>query len=219
METFETFCKNKQLETKPVDNNLQSKKGFFRTRMNKDNFWNLSFLISIISSVGCAELIAKFFTNTLVLPFTIPTFLLSIYFCSHFNPVTFDKDSFISKTGLSFKQKDFWLPQSLIAIAILNIAFIVFPFFLLEGKILFTLLITNIVGWFLLVPVLYCILKNIPIAVFFKKEAWVGDYSYSEVRKPPPHHQFSQDASQLQSPYNIVNNPMHRHLAQNRKYR
>ena len=36
------------------------------------------------------------------------------------------------------------------------------------------------VFWF--IPALYCILRNLPIAVYFKKEAWIGDGTVSSCK-------------------------------------
>ena len=77
----------------------------------------------------------------------------------------------------------------------------------------------------ILIPTLYCILKNFPIATYFKKETWIADgtqRSYGSSRdsaRGTEHGPFSRHISQINSPYNKRYNPSHSYLATNIYYR
>ncbi len=138
---------------------------FIKNRLNKDNLWNLVFFIGITVIVGISELLAKNISAGLVLPLTIPSFIISTY--------CFTKIAKLKQSDKHFKQSNPIFGQTLIFLSIMVVTFIVFPFFLLDGKIFMELLISNIVAWFLIIPTLYCISSNFPISVYFHKNAWV----------------------------------------------
>lgn len=156
-----------KLENTPII----AKQGFIRSRMNKDNLFNLLFWVLVVAVTGTAELLLKMIFFVLVLPLALTVFLLAVYLVAKLNPVTFENDLYTSKSGRSFKQGSFWKGQYLMFLAIANFIAI-FAFFILKGIALLVPFVTTFTGGILLIPILYCILKNIPVTVYFKKEAW-----------------------------------------------
>ena len=168
MEDFTEFTEfaesHKAAKALEIQSVATEQTGFIASRLNKDNFWNLVFFVGTIGLVGVSELIARGIDRSLVLPITVPVIILSIYLFSN-----------LLKKAQSSKELvegQFIFGQTLLAVSILNVAFIAFPFFFLEGKIILKLLITNIVAWFISISTLYCIIKNLPLGFYFGKNAW-----------------------------------------------
>ena len=138
MEDFATFCKtekhNKAIE---LQNLAKPQTSFIASRLNKDNFWNIVFFVGIVGIVGSSEYIARNIDRSLVLPITIPVIISISYILARFmNKV---------QSNQKLEKDKFIFGQTLLAISILTVAFVAFPFFFLEGKIVLKLLITNII--------------------------------------------------------------------------
>lgn len=65
-----------------------------------------------------------------------------------------------------------------------------------------------------LLPVLYCIFRNLPISVYFKKEAWVGNgkTTYGSIGSSNPFHNTDVNTNNNRS---IVTDPSYRYLSCN----
>ena len=148
---------------------------FINNRLNKDNFWNVMFFATFFAGLLLGNMIPQ--------PFGGIVFWLSpvaaVFLVKHNTQLTFDKKTLefttsqgnkVQKAGLMF----FWL---LFASFFLSAG--------LTGLISKTTDINLFFFFFTLFPALYCILRNFPIAVYFKKEAWVGNgaKSYSSVNR------------------------------------
>ena len=153
-------------EVKQLELNIpnQPKKGFIASRMNKDNFWNLMYWLGMFLGFGSASFIAQPISGIIcwIAIIGMP------YLVKRNTDITFDKmeqgvpmfivngNKRVNATGIGFV--GLLVVSFFIAVLITRVDSI--PVFFL-------------VLWF--TPALYCILRNIPIAVYFKKEAWVGD--------------------------------------------
>jgi hypothetical protein len=166
-------------EVKQLELNIpnQPKAGFIASRMNKDNFWNLLYFVGMFSGISIA-----FITKFMILSWI--TIIGFIWLVKRNADVTFDKmeqgtpifiingNKRVNVTGIGFIGLlivSFGLVVGLLAL----IRFIVSDIL----KISDIPIVLTIMSMSLLVslPALYCILRNLPIAVYFKKEAWVGD--------------------------------------------
>ena len=166
-------------EVKQLELNIpnQPKASFIASRMNKDNFWNLLYFVGMFSGISIA-----FITKFMILSWI--TIIGFIWLVKRNADVTFDKmeqgtptfiingNKRVNVTGIGFIGLlivSFGLVVGLLAL----IRFIVSDIL----KISDIPIVLTIMSMSLLVslPALYCILRNLPIAVYFKKEAWVGD--------------------------------------------
>jgi len=153
-------------EVKQLELNIpnQPKVGFIASRMNKDNFWNLVYFVGMFIGFASAALIDKQPISGII---GVVTLIGIPYLVKRNSNITFDKieqgapmfiingNKRVNATGIGF-------------IALLVTSFLITAIIRTESKLTFFLFF-----WF--VPALYCILRNLPIAVYFKKEAWVGD--------------------------------------------
>lgn len=194
---------------------------FLQSRLNKDNFWNLVFFVLTVLGWKLA-----FFLNDKYLSFITAwsTILLVPYIVKKNSNITFDKEKlqFLNRNNevLNDRAPNFFL------LVILTIGLTAWVGLLSDGASRTSSfnIYSAIFGIIpVLVPTMYCILKNFPIAVYFKKETYIGDGtarsysgSYSEHRK---HNQFSRDISQINSPYNRMHNPINNYSAMNSYHR
>jgi hypothetical protein len=177
MEDFSTFCKteahNKAIK---LQNAAKPQTGFIASRLNKDNFWNLVFAL-LLFLAWTAGLIIPQPLGGIIFWLTFPCAVLLIKYTS---VLTFDKEQLkfttsqgrqIQKLGVSFI---FLLITSFFLSA--GIAGVINEWVNMtsttSGQLLFALL-------FSFCPSLYCILRNFPISVYFKKEAWITDQNGS----------------------------------------
>jgi len=158
-------------EVKQLELNIpnQPKTGFIASRMNKDNFWNLMFWLGMFLGFSSAAFIDKQPISGII---GVVTLFGMPYLVKRNTDVSFDKleqgspmfiingNKRVSATGIGFVSL---LVVSLPITAVLTGA---------HSKIAILF-----VFWF--IPTLYCILRKLPIAVYFKKEAWVGDGTVS----------------------------------------
>jgi hypothetical protein len=161
-------------------------RSFIKARLNKDNFWNLMFCLLMFVGVTIA-----FATDTMILSWI--TIIGVVCLVKRNSEITFNKDNleFVINGNKRIKTsgKEFIL-----------LMFVSFGFMALIGLILDSLtiddspiLLAAMMGLLIFLPVLYCILRNLPIAVYFKKEAWITEggtesYSSSEDWRNSQHH-------------------------------
>ncbi len=161
-------------------------RSFIKARLNKDNFWNLMFCLLMFAGVAIA-----FATDTMILSWI--TIIGVVWLVKRKSEITFNKDNleFVINGNKRIKTsgKEFIL-----------LMFVSFGFMALIGLILDSLtiedspiLLAAMMGLLIFLPVLYCILRNLPIAVYFKKEAWITEggaesYSSSEGWRNSQHH-------------------------------
>jgi hypothetical protein len=157
-------------EVKQLELNIpkQPKVGFIASRMNKHNLWNLMFWLGMFIGFASATFIDKQPISGII---GVVTLFGIPYLVKRNTDVSFDKleqgapmfiingNKRVNATGIGF-------------VALLVTSFLITAIIRTESKLTFFLFF-----WF--IPALYCILKNLPIAVYFKKEAWVGDGTVS----------------------------------------
>ena len=193
-------------EVKQLELNIpnQPKTGFIASRMNKDNFWNLMFWLGMFLGFASATLIDKQPISGII---GVVTLFGMPYLVKRNADITFDKmeqgapmfiingNKIVNATGIGFVAL---LVVSLPITAVLTGA---------KSK-----LAILFVFWF--IPTLYCILRNLPIAVYFKKEAWVGDGTVSCSSNSRDRHHFSTTKTHSRKE-SIVTSPRYRYLSCN----
>ena len=147
-------------------------RNFIKARLNKDNFWNLVFLFILVGGVGVA-----FVTNIRILSwFAIAG---SIWFAKRNSSIFFDKDKleFVINNNKRVKASG----AEFVVLMFASFGFMAIIGFILDGlKINHSpLLLAVMMSLLVLFPVLYCILRNLPIGIYFKKEAWSTDKNNS----------------------------------------
>ncbi|WP_323739016.1 hypothetical protein [Candidatus Trichorickettsia mobilis] len=161
-------------------------RSFIKARLNKDNFWNLMFFLGMFIGVAIA-----FATDTMILSWV--TIVGVIWLVKINSDITFNKDKleFVINGNKKIKTsgKEFIL-----------LMFASFGVMALVGFILDSLkiddssiLLAAMMSLLIFLPALYCILRNLPIAVYFKKEAWIAErcaepYSSSDNWRNSQHH-------------------------------
>jgi len=193
-------------EVKQLELNIpnQPKAGFIASRMNKDNFWNLMFWLGMFLGFTSAAYIDKQPISGIL---GVVTLFGMPYLVKRNADVTFDKmeqgapmfiingNKRVNATGIGFIAL---LVVSLPITAVLTGA---------KSK-----LAILFVFWF--IPTLYCILRNLPIAVYFKKEAWVCDGTVSFSSNSRDRHHFSTTKTHSRKE-SIVTSPRYRYLSCN----
>ena len=161
-------------------------RSFIKARLNKDNFWNLMFCLLMFVGVTIA-----FATDTMILSWI--TIIGVVWLVKRKSEITFNKDNleFVINGNKRIKTS---------GKECILLMFVSFGFMALIGLILDSLtiddspiLLAAMMGLLIFLPVLYCILRNLPIAVYFKKEAWITEggtesYSSSEDWRNSQHH-------------------------------
>ena len=248
MEDFTSFCKNlkktQATSVKPLvldsstntpvipneyggiyDRPKKPKISFLQSRLNKDNFWNLMFFVGMNLGFGIAGLIMTLTNNNTLFSIAMWVVILTVpYIIKKNSLVTFDKESlqFFNRNNeaLTDRAPNFFL---LLIVTFAGGGFTAFILVSLKDFInpsIFPAIFTVVL---IFVPTMYCILKNYPIAVYFKKEAYIGDgtaRSYVRSHKGyREHSRFSRDISQINSPYNRMHNPINNYSAMNSHYR
>jgi len=191
---------------------------FIKERLNKDNFWNLMFFLAFFIELSLGYITPQPFGG-IIFWFAIIGAILLVKYNSH---LIFDKEKSefttsegnkIQKAGLLF----IWL---LIISFFLSagIVGLITEWVSIKSSLLEQLLFAF---FFTLLPPLYCIIKNFPIAVYFKKEAWIGNgtketYSASGKWRDNSNHNFdtrsNNQESMLTSPrYSGLSCNIHHH--------
>jgi hypothetical protein len=154
-------------EAKQLELNIpnQPKTGFIASRMNKDNFWNLVFFTVMFLWFIMKDIIEQRPLRDII---CLGLIIGIMYLVKRNSNIVFDKlehnspifiingNKRINATGIGF--------VTLFVVSIPITAVITGA----ESNVTMSLVFWS-------VPVLYCILRNIPIAVYFKKEAWISD--------------------------------------------
>lgn len=187
---------------------------FIKARLNKDNFWNLMFFLTFFIELSIGYATPQPFGGV-IFWFAI---IVAILLIKHNSHLTFDKEKLefttsqgnkIQKAGLLF----IWL---LIISFFLSagIVGLITEWFSIKHLLLEQFLFAF---FFTLLPSLYCIIRNFPIAVYFKKEAWVGDgtiqaHNFSEHNRNNSHHLSDIHSNSRES---LITSPRYRYLSCN----
>lgn len=193
-------------EAKQLEFNIpkQPKERFITARMNKDNFWNLMFWLGMFLGFGSAAVIDKQPISGIM---GLTTLVGITYLVKKNSSIIFDR---YEQNSPIFKVNG---NKEVNATCIGFVA-------LLAASLPITALVTGakskltILFVFWSIPALYCILRNIPIAVYFKKEALVGDGTVSSSGNSRNRHHFS-TANTHSRKESIVTSPRYRYLSCN----
>jgi hypothetical protein len=147
-------------------------RNFINARMNKDNFWNVMFFITLVGGVGIA-----FATNIMILSwFAIAG---SIWIAKRNSSIFFDKEKseFVINDNKRLKASG----AEFIILMFASFGVMAIIGFILDGLKIddSPLVLATMMSLLALLPIIYCIFRNLPIAVYFKKEAWSGGKSDS----------------------------------------
>ena len=142
-------------------------RNFINTRLNKDNLFNVLFFLGMSGGYNLASFLKIQPASSII---ALVTTFAMVFMVKRNASITFDKEKmeFIHSNGSRSKNNGIGL-----------IVLILGSFFfssVLIGLIGVELLISKIIACsaFFILPVLYCIIRNLPIAVYFKKEAWTS---------------------------------------------
>lgn len=141
---------------------------FINNRLNKDNFWNVMFFATLVGGVGIA-----FATKIMILSwFAIAG---SIWIVKSNSSIVFDKEKLEFIINGSKRAKASGAEFIMLMFASFGVIAIIG--FILDGLKIddSPLLLAAMMSLLVLLPVLYCIFRNLPISVYFKKEAWIGN--------------------------------------------
>ncbi|WP_323739300.1 hypothetical protein [Candidatus Trichorickettsia mobilis] len=150
--------------------------GFIRSRLNRDNFWNLMFLVATASGIMLSEWLTAMPNLSLLGLVTLITSLTFVpWLMISLNRVTWIEDdkTFVSKQGRVINTKSLkWLLLVFPAIAG---SIVVVPNFLetlFSSNTLDRFIITLVFVSFFIAPVLFFILINCPISILFNKNIY-----------------------------------------------
>ena len=158
---------------------------FIKARLNKDNFWNLMFLIFTSLIVFIAQLLMDFIPGGFLLLFA--AIILSPYFVAKFNAVGYKNNEFISST--TNRKLGQYAPKYLGFLIWCAIPFTVFWSLLIHSKAPYldeNMALYNAIFWF--VPTMYFILKNLPISMIFNKQARIQGENKHDSSYPSRNH-------------------------------
>ncbi|WP_375333260.1 MULTISPECIES: hypothetical protein [unclassified Candidatus Tisiphia] len=147
---------------------------WIKSRLNKDNFWNLMFWSGVVFSVFMVILLDELLHNKVVNFISAwITILLVPYLIARCNKVKYTEDKiFLNSEGQNLMNR---LPKQLFWVILLMFAVTVWVGSMLDthwkdvNDFISSILI---VGTLLSVPTLYFIYKNCPISILFNKNAW-----------------------------------------------
>ena len=150
--------------------------GFIKSRLNKDNFWTLMFLVATASGIMFSEWLMAIPEVSLVGLLTLITSLTFVpWLMISLNSVAWVEGSkvFVSKQGRVINTKPLkWLLLIFPAIAG---SIVVVPDFLetlFSSDALDRFIITLVFTSFLIAPVLFFILINCPISILFNRNSY-----------------------------------------------
>ena len=143
-------------------------RNFINTRLNKDNLFNVLFFLLFFMSLALGYIVPIL---------ALVMFASAVILVKVGSPLTFDKEKMEFTTSLGKKTKN----SGVGFIFLLLISFflaggamtLIAELANIDSAIAIKLLFSFFFGAF---PTLYCMIRNLPIAVYFKKEAWI-DYS------------------------------------------
>ena len=187
----------------------EPKIGFIKARLNRDNFWNLMFFLGLFLGISLALITDIMFLAWIAI-------IGTPWLVKKNSDITFDKPTltFLINRTTTIKKTGGELVLLFIgSCAIMTLIGLILDGFRVENSVVVAL----VRSFPILLPSLYCILNNFPIAIFFTKEAWVGDGSTRPHRdsgyegyKYSSTNYFSSSSSP-----NIVSNPSYRELSCN----
>jgi hypothetical protein len=161
---------------------------FIASRINRDNFWNLMFfalwniglgLAFFIASIGGKESVVgsiAMLACWVMIP-GIP------YFIKRNAGITFDKEKmqFLNREGQELNGR---APNVLLMISLTAICAALVTT-CSDGSGQYTtnhiIVLSTFCVMITLVPTLYCMIKNFPIIIYFKKETWIGSGTTSNL--------------------------------------
>lgn len=155
----------------------KSLKTFIESRRTTDNFWNLIFFLGFAFGFAISIFI-EFLTKTPTLAGIVwwITILAVPYIVTRYSGITFDKENmqFLNRDNEVLNDRK---PNTILMIICIGMSLVlggqggvIFKYSMLKSVCMFFFGLLSVLG-----PVLYCIYKNFPIAVYFKKENWPED--------------------------------------------
>jgi hypothetical protein len=145
-------------------------RNFIKARLNKDNFWNLMFFLGMFIGISIA-----FATDTMILSWI--TIIGVIWLVKRNSDITFNKDKleFVINGNKKIKTSgaEFILLMFASFGVMAMVGFILDSLKIDDSSILLAMMISLLI----FLPTLYCILRNLPIAMYFKKETWITERS------------------------------------------
>jgi len=212
MEDFTAFVKaSKAAKALEIQNLATEQTGFVASRLNRDNFWNLMFAFMFFIALASGFIIPQPFGGVMYWIFVIGAIVL-VKFNSY---ITFDKEKleFTTSQGLKIKKYGVMFIGLLLVSTALAVGIIaLFPDVDLKDSVLLKLLLSFFWAFF---PSLYCILRNFPIAVYFKKEAWIGDGSKHSYRSGAYKGHESNRTFSKRNTRDIIGSPAYRYMSCN----
>jgi hypothetical protein len=190
---------------------------FIESRMNRDNLWNLMFFLLRNTGLGLALFIGSTAGKESVVGYIAMlacwVMIPSIpYFIKRNTGVTFDKEKmqFLNREGqeLNGRAPNFVLMLVLTAFCVINTGL---AFDSMQQDISATIAIPTIFIMITLIPTLYCMLKNFPIIIYFKKETWIGSGTTSNLTS---NHEWSHSTASMNSfsiPHRSIHSPAMHH--------
>jgi len=150
-----------------LQNAPEPQTGFIASRLNKDNLFNVLFFLGMSGGYNLASFLKIQPASSII---ALVTTFAMVFMVKRNASITFDKEKmeFIHSNGSRSKNNGIGLIFLILGSFFLSSVFI--------GLIGNNLLISKIIACsaFFILPVLYCIARNLPIAVYFKKEAWTS---------------------------------------------
>lgn len=146
-------------------------RNFINARLNKDNLFNVLFFLLFFMSLALGYIVPQ----PLGVILALVMFASAVILVKVGSPLTFDKEKMEFTTSLGKKTKN----SGVGFIFLLLISFflaggamtLIAELANIDSAIAIKLLFSFFFGAF---PSLYCIIRNLPIAVYFKKEAWTS---------------------------------------------
>ena len=145
---------------------------FIKTRLNKDNFWNLMFLILPSIPIFIVQEAMHLIPGGIFL--LLATVILSPYLVSRAHRVEYKDDMF--RSTATKRALCPYMPETVVFVLWSAIPFTVFCILFIHNKkpsLDENLAVYNLIFWF--VPTVYFILKNLPISMIFNKKAWIQE--------------------------------------------
>jgi len=129
------------------------------------------FWFGTIICIGLIEFLVKSFELG-IFAFILMIFSIACvpYIFAKCNDVEYTNKVFLNKQGIDITNN---LPKDLsfiVSSTILLTAFLFVPFIMLNGYVVFGLVITNFLGFILLVPTICFMYKNCPVSILFNKK-------------------------------------------------
>lgn len=146
-------------------------RNFINARLNKDNLFNVLFFLLFFMSLALGYIVPQ----PLGVILALVIFASAVLLVKVGSPLTFDKEKMEFTTSLGKKTKHIGLGFFfLVAISFViscHLVEFISNSLNIKQSILEDILFAFSTAFF---PVLYCIIRNLPIAVYFKKEAWTS---------------------------------------------